>query len=653
MKSIATVINQILSRAGLHVSRDSSFQGLLCAFERAAADSATLRATLERVGADSAILRATLERIEADSAILRATLDRLEADNAILRAALEVELKKNEHERLLQVSKERWSADEPDAGLTWGVTMSGENFAEFVIQHVTLTDNSVIVEIGPGYGRILNALLSHRVRFRRYIGLEISPARVNRLSKQFQDPRIEFHQADILAGVELNATADLTISSAVFEHLYPDFSRAIETISGFTRPGGAAIIDFVRDENYLDKSSSWFEETTYIRTYSRNELRDLFEKSGLSINELQGISFGPDIDKREITRTVVVATKPPSASPPVVSPQNTIQAVSDIRHFDFFVHKNPAPSHDRAPDAPVLPQFRSAFGGLWTDLDNAEAIVAGKVAIGDILPAEARLVVDWIRNGFVILHNAVSIAAIDAALLDFEAAYDGRLGCKMSFSDSEGFHLEEASRAHVRKAHAKLLDLHNVSQTVQRIIFVDAVSRFLQVLFNRPAVAFQSLGFYYGSQQHSHHDYAFVRVSSPLEFVASWIALEDIYPGSGELEYYPGSHLLPPYMFADKRIWVEHEDPELWEGTFSKNLHQRAREAGLSMQRFIAKKGDILMWSAGLIHGGSPLMDAILTRKSLVTHYCPADQQPMFAYKGCRPKRKSICGHYVMADIWE
>ena len=612
MKSITTVVNQILRRAGLHVSRDSSFQGLRFALERAEADVGTLR------------------------------------------AALELELKKNEHERLLRVSKERWSADEPDAGLTWGVPMSGENFAEFVLQHVTLTDNSIVVEIGPGYGRILNALLSHRVRFRRYIGLEISPARVNRLSKQFQDPRIEFHQADILAGVELNASADLTISSAVFEHLYPDFSRAIETISGFTRPGGAAVIDFVRDENYLDKSSAWFEnETTYIRTYSRNELRDLFEKSGLSINELQGISFGPDIDKREITRTVVVATKLPSASPPVVSPQNPIQAVSDIRQFDFFVHKNPAPSHDRAPDPPVLRQFRSAFGGLWTDLDNAEAIVAGKVAIGDILPAEARLVVDWIRNGFVILHNAVSIAAIDAALLDFEAAYDGRLGCKMSFSDSEGFHLEEASRAHVRKAHAKLLDLHNVSQTVQRIIFVDAVSRFLQVLFNRPAVAFQSLGFYYGSQQHSHHDYAFVRVSSPLEFVASWIALEDIYPGSGELEYYPGSHLLPPYMFADKRIWVEHEDPELWEGTFSKNLHQRAREAGLSMQRFIAKKGDILMWSAGLIHGGSPLMDAILTRKSLVTHYCPADQQPMFAYKGGRPKRKSICGHYVMADIWE
>jgi SAM-dependent methyltransferase len=596
MKPITAVINRILSRAGLHVSRDSSFQGLI--------------------------------------------------------SALELELKKNEHERLLRKSKERWSADEPDAGLTWGVSMSGENFAEFVLQHVALTDNSIVVEIGPGYGRILNALLSHRVRFRRYIGLEISPRRVNRLSKQFQDPRIEFYQADILAGVELNAIADLTISSAVFEHLYPDFSRAIEIISGFTRPGGAAIIDFVRDENDLDKSSSWFEkETTYIRMYSRNELRNLFEGGGFRINELQGISFGPDIDNREITRTVVLATKPQAAGPPIDSLKNPIRAPLDIRQFDFFVHNSPAPSHDSAIDPPVRRQFRSSFGGLWTDLDNAEAIVAGKVAIGDILPAEACLVVDWIRNGFVILPGAVSAAAIDAAMLDFEAAYDGNLGCKMSFWDSE-VRYEEASRAHVRKLEAKLLGLHNVSETVQRVIFVDAVSRFLHILFERPALAFQSLGFYYGSQQHLHHDYAFVRVSSPLEFVASWIALEDITPGSGELEYYPGSHLLAPYLFADKHLWVEYDDPELRQ-VFLQNLNQRAREAGLSLQRFLPKKGDVFIWAAGLIHGGSPVTDANLTRKSLVTHYCPADQQPMFAYKGGRPKRKSICGHYVMADIWE
>ena len=164
------------------------------------------------------------------------------------------------------------------------------------------------------------------------------------------------------------------------------------------------------------------------------------------------------------------------------------------------------------------------------------------------------------------------------------------------------------------------------------------------------AAAFQSLGFYYGSQQELHQDSAFVRVSSPLEFVASWIALEDISPGSGELEYYPGSHALPHYLFGGKYLWVDVGDPELQ--LFSGGLQSRARDAGLSPQRFLAKKGDVLIWSAGLMHGGSPVELPDRTRKSLVTHYCPADLNPMYAYKGGRAKRQSISGHYVIAERW-
>ena len=166
-----------------------------------------------------------------------------------------------------------------------------------------------------------------------------------------------------------------------------------------------------------------------------------------------------------------------------------------------------------------------------------------------------------------------------------------------------------------------------------------------------PALAFQSLGFYYGSQQPLHQDSAFVRVNSPLEFVASWIALEDISAGSGELEYYPRSHALPHYLFGGRHLWPESDGPEVHQ--FSDGLHAQATRAGLSMQRFLANKGDVLIWAAGLMHGGSPVDLPNRTRKSLVTHYCPADLQPMYGYKGGRPKRKSASGHYVMAERWE
>jgi hypothetical protein len=33
--------------------------------------------------------------------------------------------------------------------------------------------------------------------------------------------------------------------------------------------------------------------------------------------------------------------------------------------------------------------------------------------------------------------------------------------------------------------------------------------------------------------------------------IASWIALEDVVPGSDELIYYVGGHRMPEYLYAD------------------------------------------------------------------------------------------------------
>ena len=45
----------------------------------------------------------------------------------------------------------------------------------------------------------------------------------------------------------------------------------------------------------------------------------------------------------------------------------------------------------------------------------------------------------------------------------------------------------------------------------------------------------------------------------------------------------------------------------------------------LQPQFFHAKKGDILIWHANLLHGGSKINEANLTRKSMVAHYYAED----------------------------
>ena len=50
---------------------------------------------------------------------------------------------------------------------------------------------------------------------------------------------------------------------------------------------------------------------------------------------------------------------------------------------------------------------------------------------------------------------------------------------------------------------------------------------------------------------------------------------------------------------------------------------------GLERRAFRPRKGDVLLWSADLAHGGSPVKRNV-TRRSIVTHYCPVDRNPIY-----------------------
>jgi hypothetical protein len=63
--------------------------------------------------------------------------------------------------------------------------------------------------------------------------------------------------------------------------------------------------------------------------------------------------------------------------------------------------------------------------------------------------------------------------------------------------------------------------------------------------------------------------------------------------------------------------------------------------------RFAPRRGDVLIWSADLVHGGSSEMDPDSTRRSLVTHYCPVDREPeYFAFWKHSGRRRHDSGGY-------
>jgi len=125
-----------------------------------------------------------------------------------------------------------------------------------------------------------------------------------------------------------------------------------------------------------------------------------------------------------------------------------------------------------------------------------------------------------------------------------------------------------------------------------------------------------------GTQQALHCDYAHFS-SIPERFMCGvWVAFEDMTDENGALFYYPGSHKFKTMNNEDigrsgSSIKNSHDTYssfiELWE--------QLAKLTGKGPEKFLAKKGQAVIWASNLIHGGSKMKNKGFTRNSQVTHY--------------------------------
>ncbi|MDQ1162063.1 phytanoyl-CoA hydroxylase [Chryseobacterium sp. SORGH_AS 447] len=145
---------------------------------------------------------------------------------------------------------------------------------------------------------------------------------------------------------------------------------------------------------------------------------------------------------------------------------------------------------------------------------------------------------------------------------------------------------------------------------------------FLSILIDGQAKLFQSINFINGSQQKTHSDSIHMTTYPLGGLLGVWIALEDVDENNGALHYIPGSHKLPYFLNSE----YDNEGDAFRIGkksykAYEEFLEGKVRELGLKKEIFRAKKGDLLIWHANILHGGEPHLDKSRTRKSLVYHY--------------------------------
>ncbi|MBX9768231.1 MAG: phytanoyl-CoA dioxygenase family protein [Bdellovibrionales bacterium] len=289
---------------------------------------------------------------------------------------------------------------------------------------------------------------------------------------------------------------------------------------------------------------------------------------------------------------------------------------------------------------------------LWIDAPTAtDKIKLIGQSPEKIQTAEAmRSLVD---NGFAILKNVVPPKICDAV-----NAFNERVWIENPFGiKSEWNGQVVVADAGQRMTKKKVLDTYVFDLAARAALFQRPILDILESVFQGPAKVFQSLAIDRGTEQAAHQDPAYVVLNQPKQLLAAWIALEDVVPGSGELEYYPGSHRTPDFLFGSpdeghRLHWNSDRDGHEIHNHYLHWVHSVSSQMGLKMERFYPKKGDVLIWHAKLIHGGSKVENAGLTRKSLVGHYCPLETKPNYfdqisrIFRDARTGAHFSTGHY-------
>ncbi|MEO0417716.1 MAG: phytanoyl-CoA dioxygenase family protein [Pseudomonadota bacterium] len=243
---------------------------------------------------------------------------------------------------------------------------------------------------------------------------------------------------------------------------------------------------------------------------------------------------------------------------------------------------------------PGVPRIESPAFGIedFSDLDDTEQALADQL-------------------------NSRGYAVFDFPDLEFDARVER---IKANLGPQFGVSLEDPA-ANKTTGERRVQDAWKTDNDVRAIASNPTVLKWLSALYGRKAFPFQTLNFPVGTQQGVHSD-AVHFSSLPERFMCGvWVAMEDVSADAGPLFYVPGSHKWP--IVSNSMIGRRGYGSDLSsaQDPFEDAWRALATAHKAEQEPFLAKKGQALIWSANLLHGGSKQNDPTLTRWSQVTHY--------------------------------
>ena len=230
----------------------------------------------------------------------------------------------------------------------------------------------------------------------------------------------------------------------------------------------------------------------------------------------------------------------------------------------------------------------------------------------------------WEREGFLILEGFISPKHVQRANAEVQQLIESggltrpNIMIDVLHGEYSGRRLKVTDTPlSAYKGPVKINDLYLESHAMRSCNLDRRLISVLRALLDDDPIIINSLNFLYGSQQPPHYDTWFMPPPVEGAMAVASICLDEMTAFNGPLIYYPGSHRLPPYRFSHGGINAIIEELPACE----EYVQKQVEAVGLKQKSFFGKPGDVFIWHAQLLHGGAPIADPELTRRSLVTHF--------------------------------
>ncbi|MEO1260717.1 MAG: phytanoyl-CoA dioxygenase family protein [Bacteroidota bacterium] len=248
--------------------------------------------------------------------------------------------------------------------------------------------------------------------------------------------------------------------------------------------------------------------------------------------------------------------------------------------------------------------YSLAEGFPWLDVPGIAGTLPQNPDFQQFNEEEKAQILHFVEKGYLILRGFYNAAEVDKINTEVDRLLAER---KTDFNYTG----------------RKIMDAYRFSGIIDQGFFKNQrLLKMLNFLMGKKVIPFQTINFIRGSEQRAHSDSIHMATHPPGYLIASWTALEEIHEGNGPLFYYPGSHRLPyittqDYDSGNSKFFLGEENNKRYEDKVAEVL----ADACLEKEYFHAKKGDVLVWHANLLHGGEAIKKEGATRKSMVAHY--------------------------------